>query len=210
MPQAPDSAVIDALLDTLLEDLRKPEARKLLIEARAAFRRRVPFHLRSFAATFLLLQAVREGNPKNAQARKKGKTTNSASREDSTPSKNVVRQSGNRDSFLDAPPSKAGESPVAFESKPRYKGEGVTVFFGMGKRQRLYARILVRILEENGSLASNEIGAIRTFDNYTFVDIDPEKADELIARLAKFEFKGRPLICNRAKKRGEELENKVD
>jgi len=89
------------------------------------------------------------------------------------------------------------------EQRPRLQGEGTTIFFGMGKRQRLYSRVLLRVLSEEGGLALEDIGDIRSFDNYSFADVAPERAEELIAALASFEFRGRVLPVNKARKRGE-------
>ena len=60
--------------------------------------------------------------------------------------------------------------------------ERVTLFFSMGKRQRLYPRILIDLLIEVAGLAPIAIGEVRAFDNYSFADIDPQSRLRLFPR----------------------------
>ena len=71
----------------------------------------------------------------------------------------------------------------------------------MGKRQRLYPRILIDILIDVAGLAPEAIGEVRAFDNYSFVDIDPQKSESVISALNGYDFRGRKLSVGPAKKR---------
>lgn len=198
-PDAPDRAV-DAVIDRILENLASPPDPDFLNRVRAEFRRRVPLHLRSYAAAALILETAGQGGKsakKGGQKRQDEKSRNGRGDEKRrNPEKQ--QQGGRRQSE----PSE----PRPEENRPRYTGEGTTVFFGMGKRQRLYPRVLLRILCEEGGLASEEIGDIRSFDNYSFADIAPEKAEALIAKLDGVEFRGRGIPVSKARKRGEPVE----
>ena len=90
---------------------------------------------------------------------------------------------------------------VAQPSRPRFVGEGVTLFFSMGKRQRLYPRILIDLLIDVAGLAPVAIGEVRAFDNYSFADIDAQRSAAAITALDGYEFRGRKLSVGPAKKR---------
>jgi hypothetical protein len=198
-PDAPDRAV-DAVIDRILENLASPPDPEFLNRVRAEFRRRVPLHLRSYAAAALILESAGQGSrnaKKGGQKRQEEKSRNGRG-DEKRRSPEKQQQGGRRQS--------ESPEPRPEENRPRYTGEGTTVFFGMGKRQRLYPRVLLRILCEEGGLASEEIGDIRSFDNYSFADIAPEKAEALIAKLDGVEFRGRGIPVSKARKRGEPVE----
>jgi hypothetical protein len=198
-PDAPDRAV-DAVIDRILENLASPPDPDFLNRVRAEFRRRVPLHLRSYAAAALIQESAGQwatSAQKGGQKRQDERSRNGRG-EEKRRDPEKQQQGGRRQS---EPPE-----PRPEENRPRYTGEGTTVFFGMGKRQRLYPRVLLRILCEEGGLASEEIGDIRSFDNYSFADIAPEKAEALIAKLDGVEFRGRGIPVSKARKRGEPVE----
>lgn len=213
-PDAPGRAV-DATIDRILDELTTKCDPETLNEIRATFRRRIPFRLRSYAAALLLLEASesgrgrrndgRRGEPRPAQASSKH---DGAQRERKA---EAVRQGGNKDGEAKRGGQRAERpvqeaAPRIEEPRPRYDGEATTVFFGMGKRQRLYPRVLLRILTEDGGLALEDIGDIRSFDNYSFADVDPSKAEAIIAELDGFAFRGRGIPVSKARKRGEAAE----
>ncbi|HAP42944.1 MAG: hypothetical protein A2087_08985 [Spirochaetes bacterium GWD1_61_31] len=94
------------------------------------------------------------------------------------------------------------EAPLSLREN-RYQGEGLSVFVSAGRRQRFYARVALKILLEHCQLAEEQIGDIRTMDNYSFISVDPAVADSIIAKLNGHPFKGRPLTVNLARKRDE-------
>ncbi len=176
---------VDALLDRLLTELAAPADSLVLNVVRAAFRRKIPLHLRSYAAALLILEATSRGAARGPRANCAQRAT-----------------SGRAAHGSDAPMREAPDQRTA-APRPRYQGDGTTVFFGLGKRQRLHPRTLLRLLTEEGGLAPEDIGDIRSFDNYSFVDIAPDKAEGIIAALSGKDFRGRALVVNKARKRGE-------
>lgn len=85
----------------------------------------------------------------------------------------------------------------------RYRGEGVTLFVSAGRRQRFYARVAIKVLLDIPGVADEVVGDIRTMDNYSFIVVDPAVEEAVIAGLSGYDFKGRILAANRARKRGE-------
>jgi hypothetical protein len=190
---------LDAFLDGILAELREPTDPVALDEIRAAFRKRVPLSLRSYAAAALILRAA-------GLSRTPGR---SGPKEALVP---VPALKGKKSSTLETgrtgqdlrslPDGKIKESERArLPPRPRYAGDGLTLFFSMGKRQRLYPRILIDILIDVAGLAPETIGEVRAFDNYSFVDIDPQKSDSVISALNGYAFRGRKLSVGPAKKR---------
>ena len=204
---------LEAFLDGILAELEKPADPVALDEIRAAFRKRVPFSKRSYAAAALILRAAglsrgparpaskdqafalptRE-QQKGAKGARPGPEDGRRSRKDA---------GDKRVPDLRAKPEGKYEDRAAAPSRPRFVGEGTTLFFSMGKRQRLYPRILIDLAIDVAGIAPEAIGEVRAFDNYSFADIDPEKAASLIAALDGYEFRGRKLSVGPAKKRDE-------
>jgi hypothetical protein len=221
-PNAPrlPSEALDAFLDGILAELRAPADSAALDEVRAAFRRRVPFSLRSYAAAAMILRAA-------GLSRSTGRTEpRPGSRPESRPSKDApakerltaptakksggkpVENAGGRTPGSRAAANKESGSRADSASRPRLAGEGSTIFLSMGKRQRLYPRILIDLIVERAGLDLGEIGEVRSFDNYSFADVAPAKAAAVVSALDGYEFRGRRLSANPAKKRdGEATSN---
>jgi hypothetical protein len=62
---------------------------------------------------------------------------------------------------------------------------------------------LSALFTETLSLAPGDIGGVRVFEKYSFVDIAPARAEEAIAKLSGTELKGRTITVNYAKKKEE-------
>lgn len=198
---------LDAFLDGILAELRDPADPVALNEIRAAFRKRVPFNLRSYAAAALILRAAglsrAPGKPlakeplasaarDQQKGQKEGRASDRAGRRPGQEPR--AERAANHATARDA--ERAAQPP-----RPRFLGEGVTLFFSMGKRQRLYPRILIDLLIEVAGLAPIAIGEVRAFDNYSFADIDPQRSAAAISALDGYEFRGRKLSVGPAKKR---------
>jgi ATP-dependent RNA helicase DeaD len=57
------------------------------------------------------------------------------------------------------------------------------------------------MLMDSGQVVEEQIGDIRTMDNYSFINIDPAAEETAIQVLGSSEYKGRLLTVNRAKKK---------
>ncbi len=191
---------LDAFLDGVLAELKSPADPTVLNEVRAAFRKRVPFSLRSYAAAALILRAAglsrspgRGGRDAPAPDERKRPNLKEAQKKGAEPQQ--------RGKAAQAKQEKQQAQASGDKPRARYTGEGVTLFFSMGKRQRFYPRALIDLLLETAGLTHEEIGDIRAFDNYSFADIHPDKADAVVAALDGHEVRGRRLSVNLAKKR---------
>jgi len=187
---------LDAFLDGILAELEEPADPVALIEIRAAFRKRVPFSKRSYAAAALILRAA--GLSRGPAPKVQGKADKGKKPE---PSESRRESQGKRKAE-----GRGGAQGEQQPPRPRFVGEATTLFFSMGKRQRLYPRILIDLVIDVAGLLPESIGEVRAFDNYSFADIDPAKAQTVISALDGYELRGRKLSVGPAKKREGEQE----
>ena len=77
------------------------------------------------------------------------------------------------------------------------------LFVNIGRNRKVFARDLTELFTSTLQLTPAEIGEVRVFDKYSFVDIASARAADAIARLSGVELKGRPITVNYAKKKEE-------
>lgn len=102
-------------------------------------------------------------------------------------------------------------SPEAPDNRPAPRtrksytvdGPSVPLFVSMGRRQRLRAAELRELFVSKASLGENEVGQVRLFDNYCFIDVLAEKAQAASDALNGYDHRGRILSVGQAKPRGE-------
>lgn len=94
-------------------------------------------------------------------------------------------------------PSKAGAAG---------EGQFTQLFISIGRNRRVYARDLTELFTEKLQLQAGDIGGVRVFEKYSFVDIVPGKAGDAITLLSGSELKGRTITVNYAKKKEEKEE----
>jgi len=202
-------AAIEAAFDEALAEVRAAGDVALLQECRSIFRKRVPFNLRAYVAAALALKGAGGGRPSSARGRVADKGRGE-SRDKGEPRKDGRRQQETQKAPSPKKQEKQQREPEPREARApaeprenRYRGEGVTLFVSAGRRQRFYARVAVKILLEVPGVSDESVGDIRTMDNYSFVVVDPAVEEAVIAALNGYDFKGRTLAANRARKRGE-------
>ena len=192
---------LDAFLDGILTELREPTDPVALNEIRKAFRKRVPLSLRSYAAAALILRAAGlSRTPGRSGLKEAAMPLSTPAPKGKKPSGREGRQN-DRTAKVQAEGKTREPERARLPPRPRFVGDGLTLFFSMGKRQRLYPRILIDILIDVAGLPPEAIGEVRAFDNYSFADIDPQKSDAAIAALDGYEFRGRKISVGPAKKR---------
>jgi hypothetical protein len=196
---------LDAFLDGILAELREPADPVALNEIRAAFRKRVPFNLRSYAAAALILRAAglsrAPGRPSPKEALAPALAAKGRKPAEREPRKPRREDPARRDEGAKGDGKAKVADRESLPPRPRFVGEGLTLFFSMGKRQRLYPRILIDLIIDVAGIAPESIGEVRAFDNYSFADLDPRKSDAVISSLDGYEFRGRKLSVGPAKKR---------
>ncbi|MBU0936561.1 MAG: DbpA RNA binding domain-containing protein [Spirochaetes bacterium] len=224
---------LNKVLDSALADVRSTIDVAALDECRKIIRKKVPFMLRSWVMASLLMSALRGDNGgRDRFGRQKGRPELRQEREPKdTPrdQKESKRQKDKKDKAAGGPTvqannGKSNSSPLentaprrqalertaneqaVFSRENRYQGEGITLFVSAGRRQRFYARVALKLLEEVCGVKETAIGDIRTMDNYSFITIDPAVELAITDTLNGTPFKGRPLTVNLARKRDEAAE----
>lgn len=202
-------AAIAAAFDEALAEVRAAGDVALLQECRAIFRRRVPLNLRAYVAAALVLKntgsgrpAPRKGERQSESARDRGRNAprDVPAREPDT-ARRAEQAARQQEPARKTEPARPAEVREVREN--RYRGEGVTLFVSAGRRQRFYARIAIKVLLDIPGIDDTAIGDIRTMDNYSFIVVDPAVEEAVIAALNGYDFKGRTLAVNRARKKGE-------
>jgi len=199
-------AAIEAVLDEALAEVRAASDVALLHECRAIFRKKVPLSLRAYVAAAFALRLASSALPHD---QRRGKRHDESRPEPRVSDKRGKDQAAKKPAEGTRPAKPATDRIEASDRKEpeirenRYRGEGITLFVSAGRRQRFYARVAIKQLLETPGVRSEQIGDIRTMDNYSFIVVDPEVEDTVLAALNGFDFKGRILAANRARKRGE-------
>lgn len=90
-----------------------------------------------------------------------------------------------------------------FKSSPKksLRGDLVTLFIGIGKSRRVFPKDLIGLILDTTSVKKENIGAIKILENYSFVEVAPEDAENLIGTLNGMTYRGRTLNVNYAKKK---------
>ena len=76
-----------------------------------------------------------------------------------------------------------------------------TLFISVGKNRRVYPRDLARLFQSSLDIPSDDIGAIKVLDSYSFMEISKKQADRAIEGLNGTEYKGKKITVNHARKR---------
>ena len=77
--------------------------------------------------------------------------------------------------------------------------ETVRLFFSIGRNRRVFQKEILSLITGKASVSSEDIGAIRILDNYSFVQVRESQAQHIIDSLNGQKIRGRPLVVNFAK-----------
>ncbi len=256
---------LDAFLEGLRSELSNPADPTTLARIRTVFRKRIPFHMRSYAAALLIMRAagLSRGAPSRAMVpsaeaepparpsqERPPAGTAAAPRQDRKP-KEPARPAG--------PPARSGALPVQSRTRPSgapeakedaaprrrrnetvppritrsrsvapaagtvsgdesartgavsrthaaahsLEGPSTPLFVSMGRRQRLRASEVRELFLTQAGLGENEVGQVRLFDNYCFVDIASDRAQSAIEATDGRELRGRRIAVGPAKPRSD-------
>ena len=226
-----DDEVLAGAIDRVLARM-KGEDRSELAQLRARIRMKVPFLLRPFFMASLLksLLPPRAGVPaekarpaaavpeQGRTSRMSGATTETSRAQRGRFGRNAANAPAahKQARMVEGPqtgrPSLPARSPLpARQSLPAKSftqggGEYTQLFVSIGRNRRVYARDLTALFTEKLDLAAGDIGDVRVFEKYSFVDIAPGRAGEAIAKLSGSIVKGRTITVNYAKKKEEKEE----
>jgi hypothetical protein len=182
---------LSAFLDGVMTELKAPADPATLAQVRAMFRKRIPLHLRSYAAALLILRAAglsRQPAGKNAQPRSAAPSSPA-----SVPPASMKRTEKPREARPikhDMPNRNASMTPSM-----------TPLFVSMGKRQRLHPQELRDLISEKTGIEASELGRVHLFDNYSFIDIPENEAMRVIEAVNGATLGGKVLEVKPARKR---------
>ena len=191
-----DDEVVTGSIDRFLRNLRIDKDRAELLRLRSRIRRQVPLLQRPLFMAYLLRSLL----PPRLAPQSAPPVREPAARPDGA---------GRREAPPPQPRGRFGRSvevprPVKPQAIPGLPGQEFTqLFVSIGRNRRVFARELTELFTEKLQLGANELGSVRVFDKYSFVDIKTARADEAIAKLSGSEVKGRTITVNYAKKKEE-------
>ncbi|MBL7005968.1 MAG: DbpA RNA binding domain-containing protein [Spirochaetia bacterium] len=164
--------ITEGKIKLLLEKIRSDKKPEELQEFRKLIRKTVPFSMRRYFAAYLLRDAI-------------GRKPGTGNKVSSTAKRNGAPK----------PKLKPAGAPAA-------DADGSSLFISIGKSRRVYPKDLSRLLQETAELDNSDILSIKILDNYSFITVSEKSAAQAIAKLNGIQFRGRPITCDYARKRG--------
>lgn len=84
------------------------------------------------------------------------------------------------------------------------KGNKFTrLFISIGKTRRIFPKDLIDLFTTKLNLTKNQIGVVKVLDNYSFLEISSAVAERAISALSGFNYKGRRISVNYARKKND-------
>lgn len=166
-----------ARIDDILDAVKTEADPDVLNAYRSLIRKRVPFFMRSYVAAYLVLQLEQKGDMKRSpgRSRKSGKSLIRRDRDES---------------------KKSDTQRIHIPEE-----ESVKLFVSIGRNRRVFPRELLGMIMSESSAAREDVGVIRILDNYSFVQVRKEQADNIIEAINGKQFRGRTLVVNYARTR---------
>jgi hypothetical protein len=79
-----------------------------------------------------------------------------------------------------------------------------TLFVSVGKNRRVFPKDLIGLFSEVDAVSSESFGQIKILDSYSFVEVEPAVADQIIETYDGQVFRGRKLKVNYARSKKED------
>ncbi|MCL2191392.1 MAG: DbpA RNA binding domain-containing protein [Treponema sp.] len=166
----------------------------LLDEYHALFKKEVSLFHRSRVAAYLLMLVEQGKGPRLLDQNAFGQRRNGPAK----PEKN-----GSRRAKTGGPAT--GDGPGTDPQRyPLADKDSKWLFFSVGRSRRVSPREILSLLNTKTAIPKDDIGAIRIFDNYSFVQVRDTVAEAIIEALNEYVFRGRPLVVNYAKSKKDE------
>ena len=193
MPSHVDKEKAKKTISFILDKLATEEDIRTLGEYHDIFKKEVSFFRRSWAAAYLLMLCDQGKNLRAAMRDERPGTEKTATR------KAFGEQAAaSKEPFSDG--ASGDDAPKYFLTEE----ESRWLFFSAGRSRRVFPREILGIINAKTAVAKEDIGMIRIFDNYSFVQVRDSVTDKIIEALNGVNFRGRSLTVNYAKFRKEE------
>lgn len=167
---------IAEFLKEAVNAVKTEEDPDILNAYRKVFKKYVPFTLRSYIAAYL----IKEFEASSFSRRPYGRRSNPR--------------------YQDRPRNFFSERPAPAERPVLDPAESVSIFISVGRSRRVFPRDIITLLIQNADVSRERIGDIRILENYSFVQVMSEDADNIIQKLHDFSYRGRTLSVSYSRK----------
>ena len=191
-----DVESVKGSLERIVRRIREQENLEELVRLRSLVRRFVPFFMRSYVLAFLL----KSGLPRLEPEIPAGQPATPAR---PRPEQNRRGEKGGRGALPGLRGIVAQKGTAPAEAQKVSDRGFIQLFLSIGRNRRVYPRDLTSLFVEKLGFRPDEIGRVRIFDKYSFVEVPRSRAEDAIKKLTGVEFKGRALTVNFAKKKEE-------
>ncbi len=193
-----------ALLAQAVEKVRSEEDPIVISEYKKLFKKNVPFTLRTYVAAYLAKELISGGLSLSGNSRRhgKGEKFDRSSRRESK-----------QESFSKADRSSSPRPERDHAPTPRVsidEDKATTIFIGMGRNRGVYARDIIGLITQRATIDRERIGDIKILDNYSFVQVYIEDADNIIALINGSDYRNRKLTVSYAHKKEKEDETSAE
>jgi RNA recognition motif-containing protein len=186
------------LLQDAVQHVQNDEDLIEITRLKHLFKKAVPLTRRSYVGCyFAKLMLEQGGRSRGENSRGRGKDAQQ-------------QQQHNRrqDSARREQPDKGSREDVARDKQQQRRAiiddtRASLLFISIGKKRRVFPRDMVSLLTQTAHIPADRIGDIRVFDNYSFVQVFTEDADNVIAALNGYKFHGRELGVSYSRKKEE-------
>ncbi|PIE97794.1 MAG: RNA-binding protein [Treponema sp.] len=73
-----------------------------------------------------------------------------------------------------------------------------SLFISVGRKRRVFPKDIITLIMKNVEIPRENIGEIRILDNYSFVQVMSENAEEIISKVNGIYYRGKPLALSYA------------
>lgn len=187
-----DEAALRDHIEDILRRIEEEEDPQELNEYRRLFKKYVPLFRRGYFAGYIMKYgAIQDaGNSGRSRPRRARKDELRKEEKRRARSQQAVQES-----------SAELDQPYADNGNDETESGLTSVFVGVGKNRRVYPKDLIQLFSELDNIETSDIGQIKILDNYSFVEVNPEKAQAAIEQLNGSEYRGRKVTVNFARRK---------
>jgi len=169
-----EDELISSLKDVvaIIKTRENPEE---LNQYRRIFKKAVPLTMRSYVAAYFIKEA---GVMVNTDKKLKKDVTNRAINQGFKPS-------------------------TVHHSRPRVilpDDESTSIFIGIGRKRGIFPKDIITLLIQGAGITREHIGGIRILDNYSFVQVMQDEAENIITKLNNSYYRGKTLTVSHSRK----------
>ncbi|EMB28278.1 DbpA RNA binding domain-containing protein [Treponema denticola] len=167
-----EEQVISSLKD-LIEAIKTQENPEELNLYRRIFKKAVPLTMRSYVAAYLIKQAGIGGSRIYKKDNRNGLGKGTFKQNSARPSRPKV---------------------ILAEE------ESTSLFIGVGRKRGIFPKDIITLLIQGAGISREHIGDIRILDNYCFVQVMQDEAENIIEKLNNSYYRGKNLTVSHSRR----------